>query len=112
MRHRKRGEERRREGEGEGGGWEKSHAAPRSSEQQFLTISRDFPPLSCPTQAVSSTSDGLAKVGIGAYFQRSKDDSNILLVKSVLKGSPSYATGMVKVGDEVCELVQGFWFRV
>lgn len=62
---------------------------------------RTLSPRSSASTAVSSTSDGLAKVGIGAYFQRSKDDSNILLVKSVLKGSPSYATGMVKVGDEV-----------
>ena len=101
-------------------------------------------PRSSASTAVSTASDGLAKVGIGAYFQRSKvcgeptashaifialvvepsaeqtmrmpmlllcmsvmscafgqDDANVLLVKSVLKGSPSQMTGQVRVGDAV-----------
>eukprot|EP00282_Hemiselmis_andersenii_P020323 CAMPEP_0172040396 /NCGR_PEP_ID=MMETSP1041-20130122/24475_1 /TAXON_ID=464988 /ORGANISM="Hemiselmis andersenii, Strain CCMP439" /LENGTH=126 /DNA_ID=CAMNT_0012698289 /DNA_START=232 /DNA_END=609 /DNA_ORIENTATION=- len=58
-------------------------------------------PRSTASTAISTASDGLAKVGIGAYFQRDPNDSNVLLVKSVLKGSPSQLTGKILVGDRI-----------
>mmetsp|Transcript_26422 Transcript_26422/g.66677 ORF Transcript_26422/g.66677 Transcript_26422/m.66677 type:complete len:151 (-) Transcript_26422:82-534(-) len=58
-------------------------------------------PRSTASTAVSTASDGLAKVGIGAYFQRDPGDANLLLVKSVLKGSPSQMTGKILVGDKI-----------
>uniref|UniRef100_A0A7S0MG07 PDZ domain-containing protein n=1 Tax=Cryptomonas curvata TaxID=233186 RepID=A0A7S0MG07_9CRYP len=42
-----------------------------------------------------------AKVGIGVYFQRSKEDEGALVVKSILKGSPSQLSNKVFVGDVI-----------
>mmetsp|Transcript_17878 Transcript_17878/g.49531 ORF Transcript_17878/g.49531 Transcript_17878/m.49531 type:complete len:192 (+) Transcript_17878:230-805(+) len=42
-----------------------------------------------------------AKVGIGVYFQRSKEDDGALVVKSILKGSPSQLSNKVFVGDVI-----------
>ena len=52
-------------------------------------------------QSTGSNGEGLNKVGIGAYFERSKDDENVLRVKSVLRGSPASACGQINVGDHI-----------
>lgn len=41
------------------------------------------------------------KVGIGAYFHRSKDDDELLQVKSLLKGSPAQVSERIAIGDYI-----------
>ncbi|EKX35389.1 hypothetical protein GUITHDRAFT_155501 [Guillardia theta CCMP2712] len=42
-----------------------------------------------------------AKVGIGAYFQRSKEEEDMLQVKSLLKGSPAQLCNKISIGDRI-----------
>mmetsp|Transcript_49329 Transcript_49329/g.77065 ORF Transcript_49329/g.77065 Transcript_49329/m.77065 type:complete len:153 (-) Transcript_49329:826-1284(-) len=47
------------------------------------------------------------KVGIGAYFQKSKSDPNGLAVKSLLTGSPAQKCDKIFVGDIILEVDGG-----
>mmetsp|Transcript_33513 Transcript_33513/g.69225 ORF Transcript_33513/g.69225 Transcript_33513/m.69225 type:complete len:162 (+) Transcript_33513:170-655(+) len=42
-----------------------------------------------------------ARVGIGAYFQRNKEQQDALQVKSLLKGSPAQLCNKVSIGDTI-----------
>eukprot|EP00284_Hemiselmis_tepida_P001112 CAMPEP_0174941412 /NCGR_PEP_ID=MMETSP1355-20121228/71620_1 /TAXON_ID=464990 /ORGANISM="Hemiselmis tepida, Strain CCMP443" /LENGTH=121 /DNA_ID=CAMNT_0016188519 /DNA_START=114 /DNA_END=475 /DNA_ORIENTATION=- len=52
----------------------------------------------------TARSDGMCKVGIGAYFMKKEENPKILKVKSVLRGSPSDAAGVIAVGDTIDEV--------
>mmetsp|Transcript_6767 Transcript_6767/g.15853 ORF Transcript_6767/g.15853 Transcript_6767/m.15853 type:complete len:164 (+) Transcript_6767:194-685(+) len=42
-----------------------------------------------------------ARVGIGAYFQRNKEQQDALQVKSLLKGSPAQLCNKISIGDTI-----------
>mmetsp|Transcript_15598 Transcript_15598/g.24255 ORF Transcript_15598/g.24255 Transcript_15598/m.24255 type:complete len:150 (+) Transcript_15598:153-602(+) len=63
---------------------------------QFRTIGKEDVNGNTGTAKIEAKSD---KVGIGAYFQKSKTDPSGLSVKSLLSGSPAQTCNRIKVGD-------------